>query len=133
MVDDFTPDPVVFSAISYDSENYLFSYNEVRIVGISGPITLRVTYSGTNLYYRSSPVSLLDNEPAGSFNESPDLVGMIPIANNGTFQVANNNYLSFGNSGDLSNFTATVINVSDSNAELGSFYYSYESGMMGPS
>lgn len=122
---DVTPNAVNWSNVSYDNDIGEYVYGNQRITGITQTITLQVQIAngtGATLYYY---VSNTADDPMPDGNgaiTSPSGFGMNSIANNGTFTVTNNQYVTFGvETGCNQNPVATVKNQSDSNATLDTF------------
>lgn len=120
---DVTPAPMTFGDVTYDGDFQEYGYRNKQVTGIDQTITLRMEIAngaGATLYYL---VSNSNNGFEGLTSAtSPSGYGMTAIANNGTFTVSNNQWVSFGMvSGCTQGPTVTVKNQSDSNATLGSF------------
>ena len=78
--------------------------------------------AGTYLYYFVSSNAGAKVSGDGRSGTSPTGFSMNSIANNGTFTVTNNQYVTFGvETGCNYNPVATVKNQSDSNATLDTF------------
>jgi len=119
---DYTPAAVNWSNITYEYSNSLSRGTRQQITGITCNITLRVTFATTQmkLYYAVSSSSGLTFNPISG----PPYSGYTQIATNGTFSVANNDYVYFVMD-DVDNvedsITVTVVNTSDGNATLDTF------------
>lgn len=127
---DVTPNAVDWAALSFDNESGLYGYSEKQITGINQTITLQVqlnnTYGFTLYYFVSSSASAKVTGDATSAT-SPSGFSMNSIANNGTFTVTNNQYVTFGAtiSCFINSPVATIKNQSDSNATLDTFAFSF--------
>lgn len=114
---DVTPNPVYWDNISYDNDFVIWTYNASYITGINQTITLKVQYDspGSTVYYFVSNIfDALNSE------NSPTSNGMTPIANNGTFTVSNNQWVTFGATPvcAASDIPVTVLNQSDGDVTL---------------
>ena len=112
---DVTPNAVNWGTISYDNDLAEYTYAEQQITGINQTITLKVQFgaAGWTIYYYVS------NTSGDIIGGPPFLNGMSSIANNGTFTVSNNQYVTFG----MTRFcgvpaTVTVLNQSDGDVTL---------------
>jgi len=120
---DVTPNAVNWADITYEGEAPAWYYTEKQITGINQTITLKVEYNttfGSTLYYyvSSSPGSIISGG-GGTDAVPPTSLGMISIANNGTFTVSNNEYVTFGAIiGCGENTTITVKNQSDGDSTM---------------
>jgi hypothetical protein len=127
---DVTPNAVNWADLSYDNDSGLYGYSEKQITGINETITLKVelnnSFGFTIYYFVSSSAGAKVSGDATSAT-SPSGFGMNSIANNGTFTVTNNQYVTFGAtiSCFISNPVVTVKNQSDSNATLDTFLLTY--------
>jgi hypothetical protein len=124
-VSDVTPNAVNWADVYQDNESGLYGYSERQITGINQTITLQVQIAngvGTTLcYFVSSSAGAKVSGDATSAT-SPSGFSMNPIANNETFTVTNNQYVTFGvETGCNFNPVVTVKNQSDSNATLDTF------------
>ena len=121
---DVTPNAVNWSDVSYNNDFGEYVYANQQITGISTTITLQVQIangSAATLYYYVSNFAD-DPHPDGGSILSPTYYGMNSIANNGTFTVSNNQYVTFGvETGCTQTPVVTVKNQSDSNATLDTF------------
>jgi len=119
---DVTPNAVNWGNVGYNATFGEYIYTQRQVSGINQTITLRLTFTGGGMYYMAGPT---DGVGIGggdmSTPDDPIALGMNGIATNGTFTVQNNWYVAFGNSGDTSNFTVTVVNTSNGNATLDTF------------
>ena len=112
---DVTPNAVNWGTISYDNDTAEYTYAEQQITGINQTITLKVQYTspGSTVYYYVS------NTSGDIVGGAPFLNGMSSIANNGTFTVSNNQYVTFGVDAVCGAFaTVTVLNQSDGDVTL---------------
>ena len=128
---DVTPNAVNWATLSFDNDSGLYGYSEKQITGINQTITLQVQFNNTNgftLYYFVSSSASAKVTGDATSTTSPTSFSMNSIANNGTFTVTNNQYVTFG--ATISCFiyspVATVKNQSDSNATLDTFALSYD-------
>ena len=127
---DVTPNAVNWATLSFDSDSLLYGYSEKQITGINQTITLQVQLNNTQgftLYYLvSTSAGDIVSGDASSLTH-PGNFGMNSIANNGTFTVTNNQYVTFG--ATISCFIAspvvTVKNQSNSDATLDTFALSF--------
>jgi hypothetical protein len=122
---DVTPNAVNWAAVYYDNESVAWGYSERQITGINQTITLQVQIANgdaaTLYYFVSSNAGAKVSGDATSAT-SPSGFSMNSIANNGTFTVTNNQYVTFGvETGCNEDPVATVKNQSDSNATLDTF------------
>ncbi len=127
---DVTPAAVNWANLSYDNDSGLYGYSEKQITGINGTITLKVELNnsfGFTLYYFVSSSAGAKVSGDATSSTSPTGFSMNSIANNGTFTVTNNQYVTFG--ATISCFimdpVVTVKNQSDSNTTLDTFTLSY--------
>ena len=127
---DVTPNAVNWADLSYDNDSGLYGYSEKQITGINETITLKVELNNNNgftLYYFVSSSAGAKVSGDATSATSPTEFSMNLIANNGTFTVTNNQYVTFG--ATISCFimspVVTVKNQSDSNATLDTFTLSY--------
>ena len=122
---DVTPNAVNWANIYYDNDSVVWGYSERQITGIDQTITLQVQIAngpGATLYYFVSSSAGAKVSGDGSSGTSPSGFSMNSIANNGTFTVTNNQYVTFGvETGCNQDPVATVKNQSDSNATLDTF------------
>jgi len=112
---DVTPNAVNWGTISYDNDLVEYTYAEQQITGINQTITLKVQFGavGWTIYYYVSNTS--GDIGAGS----PIINGMTSIANNGTFTVSNNQWVTFGaRSSCAGTTTLSVLNQSDGDVTL---------------
>ena len=121
---DVTPNAVNWATV-YNNEYSVWGYSERQITGIDQTITLQVQIAdgaGATLYYFVSSSAGAKVSGDGTSATSPSGFSMNSIANNGTFTVTNNQYVTFGvETGCNSSPVATVKNQSDSNATLDTF------------
>ena len=122
---DVTPNAVNWAEVYYDNESVVWGYSERQITGINQTITLQVQIAdgvGATLYYFVSSSASAKVTGDATSATSPSGFSMNSIANNGTFTVTNNQYVTFGvETGCNQNPVATVKNQSDSNATLDTF------------
>ena len=122
---DVTPNAVNWATVSFDGDSGLYGYSERQITGINQTITLEVQIAngaGAYLYYFVSSSASAKVTGDATSATSPSGFSMNSIANNGTFTVTNNQYVTFGvETGCNQNPVATVKNQSDSNATLDTF------------
>ena len=122
---DVTPNAVNWAEVYYDNEMVVWGYSEKQITGINQTITLQVQFNNTQgftLYYFVSSSASAKVTGDASSATSPSGFSMNSIANNGTFTVTNNQYVTFGvETGCNMSPVATVKNQSDSNATLDTF------------
>ena len=127
---DVTPAAVNWADVYYDNEMIVWCYSEKQITGINQTITLQVQIAngiGTTLYYFVSSSAGAKVSGDATSSTSPTGFSMNSIANNGTFTVTNNQYVTFGAtiSCFIMNPVVTVKNQSDSNTTLDTFTLSY--------
>ena len=127
---DVTPNAVNWATLSFDNESGLYGYSEKQITGINQTITLQVQLNnaiGFTLYYFVSSSASAKVTGDATSATSPSGFSMNSIANNGTFTVTNNQYVTFG--ATISCFiqspVVTVKNQSNSDATLDTFALSY--------
>ena len=128
---DNTPAAVNWAEVYYDNEMVVWGYSEKQITGINQTITLQVQLNNTNgftlYYFVSSSASAKVTGDATSAT-SPSGFSMNSIANNGTFTVTNNQYVTFG--ATISCFiqspVVTVKNQSNGDATLDTFALYYD-------
>lgn len=124
---DVTPDPVSWADLYYNDGigGNGFNISKRQITGISTPITIKISAdpSTVDLYYLvSNSISPPADEAA--YNSFPEDYGLSSIANNGTFNISNNQYLSLAiTSASSGNGTITLTNVSDNDAVLDTINY----------
>jgi hypothetical protein len=122
---DVTPAAVNWADVYYDNDSGLYGYSEKQITGINQTITLQVQIAngaGTTLYYFVSSSAGAKVSGDATSATSPSSFSMNSIANNGTFTVTNNQYVTFGvQTGCNMNPVVTVKNQSNSNATLDTF------------
>ena len=122
---DVTPNAVNWATVYYDNDSVVWGYSERQITGIDQTITLQVQIAnggGTTLYYFVSSSASAKVTGDATSATSPSGFSMNSIANNGTFTVTNNQYVTFGvETGCNMSPVATVKNQSDSNATLDTF------------
>ena len=122
---DVTPNAVNWSDVSYNNDFGEYVYANQRITGITQTITLQVQIANgvaATLYYYISNTADDPMPDGGGAITSPSGFGMNSIANNGTFTVTNNQYVTFGvETGVNQNPVVTVKNQSDSNVTLDTF------------
>jgi hypothetical protein len=127
---DITPDAVNWADV-FVSDGTTFNYSQRQITGITSSITIKVQYTPTfsaTLYYYVSNTSGDIVSGDGSLGNLPASYGMTSIANNGTFTVSNNQYVTFGVTVACGEFcTVTVKNQSDGDATLDTFN-AYQAG-----
>jgi hypothetical protein len=127
---DFTPNAVNWADVYYNGDIGFFGYSERQITGISSSITLKIQISSvglSDLYYfvSSSPGSIVSGD--GELSQDPEFLGMTLISNNGTINVSNNQYVTFGtNPSAFDTLTVTVKNQSDGDATLDTFIAYYQ-------
>ena len=127
---DVTPNAVNWATLSFDNDSGLYGYSEKQITGINQTITLQVqlnnTYGFTLYYFVSTSAGDMVSGDASSLTD-PASFGMNSIANNGTFTVTNNQYVTFGAiiSCLIQSPVVTVKNQSNSDATLDTFALSY--------
>jgi hypothetical protein len=119
---DVTPNAVNWTTISFNNDIGEYYYTERQITGINQTITLKVQYTspGSTVYYFVSNTtgSVIAGGDGGSL-DSPIAYSMSSIANNGTFTVSNNQYVTFGVIPVCGTFTTvTVLNQSDGDTTL---------------
>ena len=120
---DVTPNAVNWADIYFDGGAGEWYYTEKQITGINQTITLKVQYIslfGSELYYfvSNSPAAIIPGG-GGIDGVAPTNLGMNIIANNGTFTVSNNEYVTFGaNVVCGENTTITVKNQSDGDSTM---------------
>jgi len=127
---DVIPTPMNWGNVSMDGIEGSFVYATKRVIGINQAITLKINFSAANasLYWGKNAAA---NElPPDDFTDyfPPDFYGMSTIANNGTFTIQPNDYVSFGvNDATLASgsFTVTVRNASDADTILDTFTVSW--------
>lgn len=125
---DVTPNAVNFTSIYYNNEFGEYAYTEKQITGINQTITLRVEFSspGSQLYYSVSNTSGFVVFGDNVSYDSPPGYGMTPINNLDSFNVQNNQYVTFGVQPTCSaNEIVTVVNTSDASAVLDTFYIAW--------
>ena len=126
---DVTPNAVNWANVYYDNEMVEWGYSEKQITGINQTITLQVQIAngaGATLYYFVSSSASAKVTGDATSATSPSGFSMNSIANNGTFTVTNNQYVTFGvETGCNMSPVATVKNQSDSNATLDTFTMSH--------
>ena len=121
---DNTPDAVLWNdaSVQFAKKQYQYIYSNSGISGISSSITLKVEFSDTAFPYFYYKVDNTVFPPAN--NSPPTSNSFINILHNGTFSVANNEYVHFcpirSTTGTVST-TVTIKNVSDGNATLDTF------------
>ena len=122
---DNTPAAVNWAEVYYNNDSGLYGYSEKQITGINQTITLQVQIAngaGTTLYYFVSSSAGAKVSGDATSATSPSGFSMNSIANNGTFTVTNNQYVTFGvETGCNMSPVVTVKNQSDSNATLDTF------------
>lgn len=114
-----TPDAVDWSNIIYYFGVEYGQITSQQITGIGSSITLKVEYnSPPTLWYKKGSTDL-----SGDSGDTPSNEGFTLIANNGTFSVDNNEWVSFMCEHDdkQSAKTVTVKNESDGDAVLDTF------------
>ena len=127
---DVTPNAVSWADLYYNESGPPFGGNgfnisKRQITGISTPITIKISAdpSTVDLYYLVSN-SIFPPEDEGVPNSWPTDVGLNLIANNGTFSVSNNQYLSLAvTSFSSGNGTITLTNLSDNDTVLDTINY----------
>jgi hypothetical protein len=121
---DNTPNAVTWNDtfILFSKKAYGYAYSSSQISGISSSITLKVEFSDTAFPYFYYKVDNSVSPPA--LPSPPTSNSFINILHNGTFSVANNEYVRFcpirSTTGTVST-TVTIKNVSDGNATLDTF------------
>ena len=127
---DVTPNAVNWADVSYDNDKGSYGYSERQITGINQTITLQVQIangSGATLYYFVSSNAGAKVSGDGRSGTSPSGFSMNSIANNGTFTVTNNQYVTFGVETGCNMYpVVTVKNQSDSNTTLDTFAMVHE-------
>lgn len=122
---DVTPAAVNWADVYYDNDSVLWGYSERQITGINQTITLQVQIAngtGVTLYYFVSSSAGAKVSGDARSATSPSGFSMNSIANNGTFTVTNNQYVTFGvETGCTQGPVVTVKNQSDSDATLDTF------------
>jgi hypothetical protein len=119
---DVTPAAVNWATVYFNNDSGIWGYSERQITGIDQTITLQVQYAGSvTLYYFVSSSAGAKVSGDATSATSPSGFSMNSIANNGTFTVTNNQYVTFGVELFCTQSTATVKNQSDSNATLDTF------------
>ena len=126
---DVTPNAVNWATVSYNNDYEVWGYSERQITGIDQTITLKVQIANgsvaTLYYFVSSSAGAKVSGDATSAT-SPSGFSMNSIANDGTFTVTNNQYVTFGvETGCNQDPVATVKNQSDSDATLDTFAMNY--------
>lgn len=129
---DIIPDAVNWSNIDYNGVVGEYTYTEKQITGINQTITLKVTQSTSsflNMYYAvNAPID--GNYSRDAYGDlegrltsyDPFTLGLTSIANNGTFTVNNNDWVSFTCEGSTNgNITVTIKNNSDGDSTLDTF------------
>jgi hypothetical protein len=127
---DVTPAAVNWATLSFDNDSGLYGYSEKQITGINETITLKVEFNNSNgftLYYFVSSSASAKVTGDATSSTSPTGFSMNSIANNGTFTVTNNQYVTFGAtiSCFINSPVVTVKNQSDSNVTLDTFTLSF--------
>ena len=125
---DVTPNAVNWANVYFDADVGTYGYSERRITGIDQTITLQVQIAngaGVTLYYFVSSSAGAKVSGDAFSATSPSGFSMNSIANNGTFTVTNNQYVTFGVITGGNSTVATVKNQSDSNATLDTFQMQY--------
>ena len=126
---DATPDAVNWANVGFVAEGNFWAYSTRQITGISTPITLSVSWTGDmTIFYRlvgNSAPSIGSGDV--STIATPTSLSMTSTANGATFEVSNNQYVTFtGEQGSiLIGRTVFVRNVSDSNNTLDNFNVDY--------
>jgi hypothetical protein len=121
---DVTPNAVTWSEVYYNNDIGEYFYSEKQITGINTPITLKVQFTapfGGIVYYHVSNVS---GDIVSGDNGSLDAPSSnsTAIANNGTFSVSNNQYVTFSTIPTCGEFFAiTVKNQSDGDVVFDTF------------
>jgi hypothetical protein len=122
---DVTPAAVNWATVYFDNDSGVWGYSERQITGIDQTITLQVQIAngtGVTLYYFVSSNAGAKVSGDATSATSPSGFSMNSIANNGTFTVTNNQYVTFGvETGCNQSPVTTVKNQSDSNATLDTF------------
>ena len=96
---DVTPNAVNWATVSYNNDYEEWAYSERQITGIDQTITLQVQIangSGATLYYFVSSSAGAKVSGDATSATSPSGFSMNSIANDGTFTVTNNQYVTFG-------------------------------------
>jgi hypothetical protein len=128
---DYTPNAVNWADVYYHNDYGTWFYSERQITGINQTITLKVQYTSSfphQLYYKVSISASSIVTGDASSATSPTSFGMNLVANNGTFTVTNNQYVTFGLITSCYDIpTVTVKNQSDSDATLDTFLI-YQAG-----
>lgn len=115
-----TPSPVNWGDVSANTTANVWQYSTQKITNISTTITLVVAYAGTvQLYYK---VDVDDPGDPSVYNENfdspPIAFGFTAINNGGTFNVNNNQWVTFGVQ-DLGVFAANNIAVANQTEGVG--------------
>lgn len=119
---DVTPNAVDWFGVYYDGFSGSFLYTQRQITGITTPITLRAestTVDGVYVYVSNTANVIVNGDD--TLQQDPSLLGMTYLAPNDTFVVSNNQYVTFGATGNSFISTITIKNTSDSNAVLDTF------------
>jgi hypothetical protein len=119
---DTTPNAVNWANVGQIVNNRTFTYSAQQITGINTAITLQITCSTSfnRLVYKVQSTSTV---PAS--DSAPTVNGYTNIADNGTLTVSNNQWLVFcarSLPGSSPSATVTVINTSNGNATLDTFF-----------
>lgn len=123
---DVTPNAVNWSDVYYEGMSGNFYYSERRITGINTSITLRITSETTDgvlVYVTATSGYVVSGD--GSSSQDPWYLGftyLIPGSSD-TFTVSNNDYVTFGATGNASDYQIKVFNDSDGGVQLDSFMH----------
>jgi len=119
---DVTPNAVNWGDIIYNGMSGNFGYTERQITGINTTITLKMesdTVDGVYVFVSNTAGAIVNGDDTSP--SDPGAFGMTYLNPNDTFTVSNNQYVTFGNSGQNYSSIITIRNQSDGNAQLDTF------------
>ena len=119
---DVIPNTVDWTNIYYNGLFGTFGYSERQITGINTTITLKFesdTPDGVFVLVSNTAGAIVTGD--GTSSVDPGTYGMTFLNPNDTFTVSNNQYVTFGSSGQNYSSIMTIRNQSNADAKLDDF------------